>query len=134
MDKLPETIGKPLLTGVAAAILGKFILGYDLGGSIRIFNMSINAPLGIGLAAGGGALVGSTLSNYVLPLIPSNSWVYNEGMIIQPALTGAATTALIWLGGGIDNRVSTGYYLSFITGASANIAADYSYKTFFNKM
>ena len=117
MDKLPQTIMKPLLTGLIAGIGGSFVFGYSLtSDTVRLFNMPVNTALAFGLSTAAGSYLGAVSGNYLLPMIPNNSWVNSESMLVQPALSGLGTMAVMWAGGEIDTSVSAGFIKSFALG------------------
>ena len=126
MDKLSQTISKPLITGAVGSLLSKMILN---GADMNLYGYSIPSYLVDGVIITSASYVNEISKNYTLPLLGLN----DQGsktvqMIASPLLTGGFVAASVVIFNGGD---SSGLLTSVLLGASSEIAGQYAGRVVF---
>ena len=90
MEKLKDELLPSLTSGLVAAGVSIGIMGIGMSDTLNLFNMNINAPLGIALAVGSGVLISELIHDHVFENIPGIRFLskYESG-IGGPLLAGA---------------------------------------------
>lgn len=122
--KVIDTLYSPVVAGLIGWAIGPMIIGVDRSDIVPVaFNWSTATTIGAATAVGTGA--GTILKDWILPSIPGNSmFANNQGLILTPALSGAATAAILYP---TSDGTNTGMFLgkAFLAGALSTAAADY---------
>ena len=127
--KLIDSLVTPTLSGVSAAVLTPLVFGsgynqYLSSGLLSGWNVS----LGVGLLVFGASIIGHLSKNFILPMIPQNSYLSNpEGMILTPLLTGLASTAVLYTS---TDRSIMAIGKTFLLGSVSELTGDYISRTF----
>lgn len=127
MDKLSDTVMRPVISGAIAAAGVKFL--FD--GDTSLIYMGREVPVWLLTAGvvGVSEAVGGISRNYVMPYVDPSGKSYWVQMLAQPALTGGVSVLAMNLAVGGDFDASK----IFLLGAGSSVAADYIERTFMKK-
>jgi hypothetical protein len=131
-EAVKSFITKPFFTAVGAGAVGALIYGDGFNKSLSILGDSLVLPfpVGVGVIAAGGSLVGGAIKTFVLPAINGNGkYVDMESKLIEPVVSGVGTAALWYFsldntGSMTDDLVDLAKGFSF--GSIGSVLADYS--------
>lgn len=119
-SKLSEQFIHPLIVG-ALGYAGSHFMG-DGGKEAVVGSMSVSLPLFMGVLTGASSVVGETLKQWVLPMLPNNaSYVSMESTFLGPAIVGGVDGLAAYL------LTKTRFTEGLILGAGSEIAGSYLY-------
>ena len=93
LDKIKKTIVPSLFAGAASAGIFYVMYGAEIfSANVYIAGMQVPSYAAVGLSSALGTVAGEVLTEFVLPMIPSNqSFKKYEDLVIPPAIAGLAT-------------------------------------------
>lgn len=128
-EKLAQTLAKPLMCGAAGAALSYAVA--EGANPVLIAGKILPGWVVVGGTVAVASYAGEIGKNYILPYLQGGSLAQLEGSVLEPALTGVATYGAFYL---MDQADSSTFVTQFLLGAGSNVAGDYAYTNWVQKM
>jgi hypothetical protein len=127
MSSLTQTFAKPVFVGAAGLLIAKLIYGEDFSGEITLFGQNISTPLVIGGVFAASTASVETLSNYIIPSLPTSFRTTSSQKLIVELAINAGLTWLIFKFG-TSNTNNPDMLFPLILGAGLTILGDYAFR------
>src|SRR5579875_23779 len=130
--KLIDSFTTPAFSGVIGALATPLVFNTSYNDYLNAgLLQGWNASLGVGILIFGSSLIGHLSKNYVLPMIPQNSYfAEGEGRVLTPVLTGLASSAILYTS---TDRSFMALGKTFLLGAVSEVSGDYINRTFLSQ-
>jgi hypothetical protein len=127
--KLIDSFSVPIGSGIIAGVASPFVFGASYSDKLGSgFLSGWNAPIAVGASVAGASFVGHISKNWILPMIPNNSYLAEgEGRILTPLLTGSASALFLY---GSTDGTMMALGKGFLLGAVSEVGSDYISRTF----
>jgi hypothetical protein len=128
MSSITQTFAKPVFVGAAGLLIAKLIYGEDFSGEITLFGQNISTPLVIGGVLAVSTASVETISNYIIPSLPTSfRTTSSQKLIVEPAINAGLTWLIFKFG--TSNTNNPDMLFPLILRAGSTIVRDYVFKT-----